>query len=198
MAQVCGQLNALSGELVGLIREARDEDLWSGQGIRTLAHWVALHTGCSLGRAAGLVELAKRADELPATAAALVEGRLSEDQAVAIAKRAPAYADTEVCDFAQAATVSQLTRTLAAYPFPEPEPTTDEEPEPVRPRPRRVSSGFDDHGDWVLHARLRGDEGAIAETALRAHLDALINEYKAHKASSQPGDLDDQGLPDPG
>ena len=47
----------------------------------------------------------------------------------AIAKRAPWWIDHEICDLGRMLTVSQLSRTLATYPFPDhphPDTLTDE------------------------------------------------------------------------
>ena len=64
-----------------------------------------------------MILLARRAGELPATAAALREGRISLDQAAVVARHTPAAFDATVAEFAQHATVTQLQRSVTRYDF---------------------------------------------------------------------------------
>ena len=51
LAQVCGQVNALHGELVELVGEALELGLWGQDGVHSPAQWLAWQTGLSAGRA---------------------------------------------------------------------------------------------------------------------------------------------------
>ncbi len=74
-----------------------------------------------------------------------------------------------MADFARAASVSQLRRTLRSYSFEE------TEPDPVeRHDPTHVTGLFDDSGRYRLHALLDPDDGAIVDSALREARDALF------------------------
>ena len=106
------------------------------------------------------------------TVAALQRGELSVDQAAAIARHAPAYADAEARGFAATMTVAQLSRVCRAYPHFE---TPSEEPETQwRPEKESMTMGFDEDGTWRLAARLDADRGAVVDGALRHHHDRLI------------------------
>ena len=76
-----------------------------------------LRAGLSRGQAAAVILLARRARELPATVAALREGRISLDQAAVVARHTPAAFDDAVAAFAQHATVTQLQRSVTRYDF---------------------------------------------------------------------------------
>src|SRR5262249_41072040 len=125
---------------------------------------------------------ARRRDELPVTLGAVRDGELSVDQAVVVARHAPAEYEASVAELAKKATVAQLQRTVPAYVFdqsgaqatiPEPDAPVGSEVEnaegPVREDPalaRRVWTGHNEDGTWHLHARLPGDEGAVVDAAL--------------------------------
>ncbi len=117
---VAGHLNASHARLVDLtvtmIANPRD---WRGPGVHTPELFLAWRTGLSAQRARQIVTIANRAHELPHCLEAFRRGELAVDQMAAIAKRAPWWIDHEICDLGRMLTVSQLTRTLATYPFPD-------------------------------------------------------------------------------
>ena len=170
VAELAGHLNALHGELAGLVGELHRPgrlrgpvprpDGWAGG-------WAVR------ARAAGAVAaVAERVEELPVTVGALQRGELSVDQAAAIARHAPAYADAEARGFAASMTVAQLSRVCRAYPHFE---TPSEKPETQwRPEKESMTMGFDEDGTWRLAARLDADRGAVVDGALRHHHDRLI------------------------
>jgi Domain of unknown function (DUF222)/HNH endonuclease len=171
LAEVCGELNAAHGRLVGWVAEALASGCWEGAGIHSCEQWVAWQTGLSPGRARQVVQIARRWGELPETVAALAAGELSVDQVAVVARHAPAGIDAEVATFARSATVSQLRRTLSRYAFDEPEPTTPDE----RPDPCYVSGMFEDNGRYRLRAALDADGGAVFDAALREAHDRLFH-----------------------
>ena len=118
IAGVCGHLNVIHGQLVDLVIETIATNGWHGVGFRSVEHRVSLRTGLSPVRAQQIVQLARRADELPVTMHALRSGRLSIDQAVVVAHTIPtAHYDREACDLAILASVSQLRHALRRYIF---------------------------------------------------------------------------------
>ena len=171
LAEVCGLLNAAHGRLVGLVARALVSGCWAGPGLLSCEQWVAWQTGLSPARARQIVRMARRQSELPVTFAAMVAGELSVDQAAVVARHTPADCEVDVVEFARAATVSQLRRTLRSYQF---------EPEPVevmveRPDPCFVSGVFDEEGRYRLRAVLDPDDGAVVDAALREAHDALFH-----------------------
>ena len=151
LAEVCGQLNVLHARLVALVGEALEAECWAGVGVHSCEQWVAWQTGLSPARARQVVEIARRQAELPVTCAAMGAGELSVDQVAVVARHTPAAHEASVAEFAQAATVSQLRRTLRSYRF------EDEDPDPREECDRtHVTGGFDDSGRY----RLRRGDGA--------------------------------------
>ena len=176
LAAAVGTLNLATAAVVELLAEAFASDAWQVDGIRSREQWVMWQVGCSRSRAAGLVALASRRDELPAVVQRFDSGELSEDAAAAIAKRVPADRDADTAEIAPLLTYPQLRRALRHMqvdaPLPEPG-------EPPPPETREVSFFYDDagrfHGRWCLPA----DEGAVLEGALRRARDDLFHDGRA-------------------
>jgi hypothetical protein len=188
LAELCGQQNVIAGQITEILGEI-EAGLLGVAGVRSLEHFATWQLGVSAARARNLCAIARRREALPMTTGLLGEGVLSEDQAAVIARRAPDGTDGHYADLARFATVSQLQTALRAAPTPPPPPDPEPEPdpEPVGGPVGEVSAYWTDEGDWVLHARLPKLDGAVVDTALRAHLDALVAEWKR--------DQDDPGAP---
>ncbi|HVM15506.1 MAG TPA: DUF222 domain-containing protein, partial [Egibacteraceae bacterium] len=94
IAELMGVINAATAELVSVVGEVLATDAWCGAGLRSAAHWVGWRAGLSPARAA-VVQMARRAPELPAVMGAFAAGALGEDSVRLIAARAPAHRDAE-------------------------------------------------------------------------------------------------------
>ncbi|CCI52702.1 MAG: HNH endonuclease [Tetrasphaera jenkinsii] len=186
---IAGQLNALHAELVELTAQAIEADCWGGNGgVRSPEHWLALRAGLSPATAAQITTLARARTRLPVLTGLVEQGRLSLDQAAAVAGRVPAAYEEAVCELAPLMTVTQLRRIVNRYPFEPDEPdraedaSKTEEPTvaaapPAFPdradQPSSVSLQWDD-GRFVLRADLDAADGALMENALREAKDALF------------------------
>lgn len=175
LAELCGQQNAIAARIAELLAQIEDEGLLGGTGVRSLEHFATWQLGISTGRARNLTAIARAFDDFPVTTRLLRDGLLSEDQAAVIARRAPAGTDDHYAELARSATVSQLRTALRVAPAPEPD---DTKPDPHHEDDRTVSAFWDDLDQWVLNVRFGKLEGALADTALRSHLDALVNEWR--------------------
>lgn len=193
LAELCGQQNVIAGRITEILGEI-EAGLLGATGARSLEHFATWHLGVSRARARNLCAIARRREALPKTAGLLGEGVLSEDQAAVIARRAPDGTDDHYAELARFATVSQLQTALRLAPTPPPpppdndvEPETEARPEPVREPVGEVSAWWTDEGDWVLHARLPKLDGAVVDTALRAHLDGLVADWKRDRDAAGTG-----------
>jgi hypothetical protein len=175
--EVAGQLNVAHARLVELVAEAIDTGGWQGIGLRSPAHWLAWQTGLSPSRAAEIVQIATRRRELPVTIAAFDAGALAVDQVAAVAKRAPGWADRQVCDLATAATVTQLRSALGRYAFDDDEIATGEPDHTPDVPPRdtdRCAFHTDERGRFHLSACGDAVGGAVIDAALSEARDALF------------------------
>ncbi|MFC7597160.1 DUF222 domain-containing protein, partial [Terrabacter sp. GCM10028922] len=117
VASLAADLHDAHARLVDFVATVLAEGTWQAAGLRSPEHWLTLRAGLSRAQAAAVVLLARRAAELPATTAALRQGRISLDQAAVVARHTPAAFDQTVAEFAQHATVSQLQRSVTRYDF---------------------------------------------------------------------------------
>jgi len=173
LAELCGQRNVIDGRIAELLAEVERDGLLGGTGLRSVEHFATWQLGVSRGHARDLTAIAERLDDLPRVTGLLRDGLLSSDQVAVIARRAPAGTDEHYADLAPTLTVSQLQRALRAAPKP-----PDAEP-PVPAPERQVSTWWDDDDCWNARVRLPKVDGTAADAALRCHLDALVNEWKA-------------------
>ena len=117
VASLAADLHDAHARLVDFVATVLTEGSWQAAGLRSPEHWLTLRAGLSRGQAAAIVLMARRADELPATADALREGWISLDQAAVVARHTPAAYDQSVAELAKHATVTQLQRSVARYEF---------------------------------------------------------------------------------
>ncbi|WP_169798556.1 HNH endonuclease signature motif containing protein [Piscicoccus intestinalis] len=110
LSSVVGVLNRAHAQLVDIAAEALATEAWAGDGISSPTHWLVLRAGLSRSRAAQVLEVARRREELPVTLGALATGELSLEQVGPIARRVPAAYEASVCELARFATVPQIVR----------------------------------------------------------------------------------------
>lgn len=209
MNDITGFLNAQHAELVDVVVELLDDKmLWQGDGVWTMPQWLTWRCGVSTATAKKIVVIAERANDLPVTLGAFRRGELSLDQAAAVARKAPAWADEQASGFARRMTVHQLQRTMT-YPFPDldesggegpqsQEPAsddtagddradvaTDADPDPV-PTAEDSADGqewmshvFDDDGTFRLLLATDFATGHVVMAALGEARDALFNDGNA-------------------
>ncbi|MDP1807594.1 MAG: DUF222 domain-containing protein, partial [Acidimicrobiales bacterium] len=111
-----GTINTAVARLVSTIAMLLATDGWHGHGIRSVEHWVTWKACVSESRAAGLVRIARRIEELPRCWALFEAGRITEDVMVQLARRVPADRDAELARMVSDLLVSQLRRILRSCP----------------------------------------------------------------------------------
>ncbi len=187
LAGVCGHVNAQYAQLVRLAEQALAGDAWKQIGIHSPSHWLAWQAGLATGTAQKVLAVAERAVLHPEVMVAFDRGELSLDQ-VALAMRAPGWADAEICGLAKVLTVAQLSMVVRKYPFPTDEKIArraaangDTVAEPAAPAPEpeqepvsSMSMGVDSDGVGQMRARLSPDDCRVFETAMREARDALF------------------------
>jgi hypothetical protein len=159
-------------------RRAEDSNQWRREGHRSVAHWMAVKTGESVGKAVATMETARRLDELPATREAFCAGRLSETQANEIASAAAAApaAENDLLRTASESTVSELRdrcrRVKAAAAVDAPDAY-----ERIRRR-RYLKHWTDRDGAMRLEALLTVDDGALVIAALDARRQKIFTQAR--------------------
>lgn len=183
LAVVCGHLNVLHAQLVSITVQALATDAWHGDGVRSIDHWLAWQAGISTSHAHQITTIARRHAELPETIGLFTDGLLSLDQTVAVARHTPAHHDHTAAAMARNLTVNQLGVALSKKFFPPsaPDPAADPDarPEPSPSQPpappaHAAHTGFDDVGEFFLHANADPVAGALILKALQEAKDALF------------------------
>src|SRR6476469_6974861 len=189
VASLAADLHDAHARLVDFVATVLTEGSWQAAGLRSPEHWLMLRAGLSRGQAAAVTLLARRAQELPATVAALREGRISLDQAAVVARHTPAAFDTTVAEYARHATVTQLQRSVTRYDFTLQPDTVDDrgrglpgeqdatlDPPRVEPvEPAHLSMGLDADGRFRLRYDAPAEIGALVEAALTEAKDHLFH-----------------------
>ena len=85
----------LAGLKLVLAGRVADSQVWRHRGDRSAAHWLAGQAGTSVADAVNTLETASRLKDLPVTAAAVRDGRLSKAQAHTVADAATVAPDAE-------------------------------------------------------------------------------------------------------
>ncbi|OBB35503.1 hypothetical protein A5763_07420, partial [Mycolicibacterium fortuitum] len=169
VAELVGQRNAIDGRLVEIVAELDRDELCGATGARSIAALVAWKTGIAPRNAETVVAVARRLEQFPRCAQGMCEGRLSLDQVGVIAEHAADGSDEHYAELAASATVRQLRTAVKLAPRPEPE---------TRPEPERFISRTeaDEHITWRI--RLPRLDAAKLDTALQAHHDAVVTEWR--------------------
>jgi hypothetical protein len=168
LAELTGQRNAIDGRIVEIVAELERGELWGMTGCRSLSALVAWKTGTSPRNAETIAAVAHRIAEFPRCTAGLREGRYSLDQVGVIAERAADGSDGHYAELAASATVTQLRTAIKLAPKPDPDP----EPRSL------VTKTADEHGYTTWRIRLAKLEAAKFDTALAAHQDAVVTDWK--------------------
>jgi len=108
---VAGHLNAQHGRLIDVAVWLRDNPLaWQGDGVWTVAQFLAWRCGVSPATARNVVQAAERVVELPESIELVRRGELSLDQLMPIVRKAPAWGDAQLASLAPRLTVAQVQR----------------------------------------------------------------------------------------
>ncbi len=168
LSELAGQRNAIDGRIVDIVAEVERDELWGATGARSVAALVAWKLGATSANAHAIATVAHRSQDFPRCVTELQQGRLSLDQVGVIAAGAGEGSDEHYAELAAVATVHQLRTAIRLEPRPDPDP---------RPQPQRciTTTSTDTTTSWRI--TLPHDEAAILDTALKAHLDALVSEW---------------------
>jgi hypothetical protein len=173
---IAGQLNRAHGALVELAAGLLEGGYWGDGGFRSPEHWLVVRAGLSPARAADVVRIARRRDELPDAADALAAGELSVDQAAVLARHARADHQAGMARFARSATVPQLRQALSRSVFvdyPAVPATQHDRADQAAAKPD-LTMHYDEVGRFHLRYCAPAEVGALVEQAVKEAKDALF------------------------
>ena len=176
VGEIAGARNAADAAAVDLVVDVIESGAWEGQGLASAAGWVAWKFGITRHRAHMFCAIAKRRRELPTAVGFFGEGRLSFEQMHLVAKHCPAEFESSVANFAQFATITQLSKTLRSYSFGDAAGHAGECDQPPEPKPSRASLSFDPDGRFRFTAQGDAEQGARLRAALNQYHPRLVGE----------------------
>ena len=117
IAELSSELSTVLASLLVRINQADSARAWEQDGATSCAAWLVAHLGIANSTARAWTETASALRELPATAAAFAEGRLSYDQVRTICRFATPESDVDLAEASQWMSVGQLGRIARRHAF---------------------------------------------------------------------------------
>ena len=158
---------------------------WKGEGAKSISEWLATETDCPQYEAQSVVLLANQLQHLPVTQAALLNGSLSNAQAVEVARGAIVAPNTEtqLLNLAKHATVRDLrdatSRVVAAA-------TDEAERHRQVHKSRYFKSWTDLDGSFNVRGRMTVANGALVMAALKPIQDEIFKAARKSGAHERP------------
>jgi len=168
---LAGHLNAANARFLALIAELDRRRGWAEWGVKSCAHWLNWKCGIGLGAAREKVRVAHALSKLPATAAAMSEGRISYFKAREITRVANSSNEDYLLNIALCGTASHVKQTIRGYrrALDAAELTR----EAIQQRDQSLWFHTELDGSLVIRGRLPADVGALFKKALEAAEDSL-------------------------
>jgi hypothetical protein len=182
LAVLAGQLNVINALVTDVVAGALESGLWQQGGVRTPEQFVAWELGVSPERARDLVKVARARADFPTVVGAFDLGELSLEQ-VAVAVKAPAWADDQIIDIVRISTVDKLRKQMRDRNFdgdPDEQANDDQASDAPAEQPAppadTVSFGTGDDGRWRIRGNFDLVTGQQIEAALAERRDALFRD----------------------
>ncbi len=157
------RLAAATARWLALIGEFDRRRGWETLGSRSCAHWLNWRCGLDLRAAREHVRVAAALEHLPLVAAAFDRGELSFSKVRAITRVATQATEETLLSFARNGTAAHIERIVSAWRRVQRVANSAEEPPCEQ---RRLTTWFDENGNFHLNLVLPPEEGAVVGQAL--------------------------------
>ncbi|HEV3233232.1 MAG TPA: DUF222 domain-containing protein [Candidatus Dormibacteraeota bacterium] len=164
LCELAARVHAATARLVQMAADLDTSGSWQGTGIRSAAHWLALHTGVAVYTGAEMVRVGHALRGLPLIRTAFSAGRLSFDKVRAATTVATADDEAIWLDVALSATSGQLGRICKG--FIRATGADEAEKRQEQQRQRQVKSWWREDGMLELIATLPPEEGQLVRAAI--------------------------------
>ena len=185
IADLAARINSAESRMMTLIADFDRREGWKDE-FSSCAEWLAWRIGIKIGPARERVRTARVLEDLPRTADALREGRISYAKVRALTRVAKPGNEGELLEFALAGSAAKLERTVRLLR----KLSRDGEltVEDARHRSRTFSVIVDGDGMYVVKGRLEPEAGAVLMRAVEAASDALFRREPGSGDARAPGD----------
>jgi hypothetical protein len=157
-----GRVAAGQAVLLRLVGELDARGAWAVHGVTSCAHWMSWQLGLTATTAREKVRVARALRELPLTAAALAEGRVSYAQVRAITRVATAADERTWVNLARHSNGAQLDKAVRGV-------AQAKDPAPDAPAKPAAQIRWDDDGTLVLTLRFPAHDAPGVLAALEQH-----------------------------
>jgi hypothetical protein len=171
ITELWGYLNAATSRFLALIAEFDREKAYERHGLANTAQW--LNWQCGIGRVAARekVRVARALEQLPEIADAFSKGEISYSKVRAMTRAATPANESVLVSIARHGTAAHVEKLVKKYEWTQRRDAADAAQ--VQHEHRTVYSFFDMDGEFVLHARLPREIGAVVRKALEVAVDAV-------------------------
>jgi len=190
LCALAAHIDAAMFRWLELLREFDECGGWSGEGIKSCAHWLNWKVGLGMGAARERLRVAHALAELPLTRAAFRKGRVSYSKVRALTRVATPRNEDMLLHIAFNGTAWHLERAVRVWRRENRLQALEYENE--RHAMRELSWYEDDEGFLVMNARFTPEQGAVIRLAVEAVLEQIFREHKNVSAETSA-----QGEPSP-
>ena len=190
LTELCGHLNSGTARFLSLVAEFDARNGWAEQGCRDCAEWLSWRCSISPTTAREQVRVASKLSEFPRVREAFGSGQLSYSKVRAVTRIATEATEAELLSIAKHATAADLDVMCRSY----------------RAAVRAVDDDAADSsyvtcfqdidGSWILHGRLRADDGAVVRKALDSGADDIERKTRASAEAPRWGERSARALVD--
>jgi len=176
ITELAAHLNAATYRLLTLIREFDERHGWSGEGLKSCAHWLNWKCGINLGAAREKVRVAQALQHLPQISLALCNGRISYSKVRAMTRVATPQNEDYLMMIADHGTASHVERLVRNYRKVKRSEALQRDNQ--YHALRELNWYVDDDGSYVFRARLSPEQGARIAQSLNVAMDTIHEEQR--------------------
>lgn len=171
ITELWGYLNAATARFLSLVAEFDREKAYARHGLANTAQWLNWQCGIGANAAREKVRVARALEQLPEIADAFAKGELSYSKVRAMTRTATPANESVLLHVARHGTAAHVEKLVRKYRWTQ---RRDAAHESQRQHDQRtVSSFFDVDDEFVLHARLPREIGAVVRKALEVAVQAV-------------------------
>src|SRR5688572_7859798 len=171
ITELWGYLSAATYRFLMLVAEFDREQAYARHGLANTAQWLNWQCGIRAVAAREKVRVARALEQLPEIADAFAKGEFSYSKVRAMTRVATPANESVLVHVGRNGTAAHVEKLVSKYHW-----TQQRDAASLAQRQhefRRVSSFFDMEGEFVLHARLPREVGAVVRKALEAAVEAV-------------------------
>jgi hypothetical protein len=176
ITELWGYLNAATARFLALVAEFDREEAYARHGLANTAQWLNWQCGIGANAAREKVRVARALEQLPEIADAFAKGELSYSKVRAMTRTATPANESVLLHVARHGTAAHVEKLVRKYRWTQRRDAADESQR--QHDHRSVSSFFDIDGEFVLHARLPREIGAVVRKALEVAVEAVRESKK--------------------